>query len=242
MRLLVTSDFHLEFGTDPETEMSRMPEADVLVIAGDLYPMRSINHARDALNGFVERYGTVVYVPGNHDYYHTTDVGLVDTALKELEQELELRLIVLRPGVSAEIHGHRFLGGTMWFPDGPLNKVRRGMINDFSLIGGFEPWVYEQNRLFRELVSEKMGPGDIIISHHLPSFRSVAPQYVGDPGNCFFVSDEERLIVERQPKLWIHGHTHAAMDYQIGKTRVICNPRGYAHDSSEFDPNKIVEV
>jgi len=36
------------------------------------------------------------------------------------------------------------------------------------------------------------------------------------------------FILEHQPRLWIHGHTHESFDYKIGKTRVVCNPRGYA--------------
>ena len=44
--------------------------------------------------------------------------------------------------------------------------------------------------------------------------------------------------------LWIHGHTHESFDYEIGKTRVICNPRGYApiEINKEFKPDFNVEV
>ena len=43
-----------------------------------------------------------------------------------------------------------------------------------------------------------------------------------------FASNMDDFILEHQPRLWIHGHTHESFDYEIGKTRAVCNPRGYA--------------
>jgi hypothetical protein len=35
------------------------------------------------------------------------------------------------------------------------------------------------------------------------------------------------------------GHTHESFDYEIGKTRVVCNPRGYAstEENKGFRPD-----
>jgi hypothetical protein len=38
-----------------------------------------------------------------------------------------------------------------------------------------------------------------------------------------------------QIKLWTHGHTHDPFDYMVGKTRVVCNPRGYAGHDPQAD-------
>ena len=73
--------------------------------------------------------------------------------------------------------------------------------------------------------------GDVVVTHHLPSRRSVAPQFAGDPLNAFFLCDMERLILARQPLWWIHGHTHHPFDYQLGQTRVVANPRGYPSEA-----------
>ena len=35
-------------------------------------------------------------------------------------------------------------------------------------------------------------------------------------------------------KLWVHGHTHDEFDYKIGITRVVCNPRGYPKEKSNW--------
>jgi hypothetical protein len=53
----------------------------------------------------------------------------------------------------------------------------------------------------------------------------------------------KELIVAREPALWIHGHTHHAMDYRIGPTRILCNPLGYPHEANDgFDPRLTVEL
>lgn len=49
---------------------------------------------------------------------------------------------------------------------------------------------------------------------------------------------------ETSPDLRIQGHSHWTFDYQVGKTRIVGNARGY--DGREnvpgFDPAKVVEL
>jgi hypothetical protein len=49
------------------------------------------------------------------------------------------------------------------------------------------------------------------------------------------------------PRYWLRGHVHKSLDYTIGDTRVICNPRGYpgpggTRESPNFDPHLTIEV
>lgn len=72
---------------------------------------------------------------------------------------------------------------------------------------------------------------------------------VGGPGTgkthiataLAFVSDLSDVIERHQPKLWIHGHTHTRFDYDVGATRVVCNPRGYHHEQ-DYDPEMVIEL
>ena len=42
---------------------------------------------------------------------------------------------------------------------------------------------------------------------------------------------------------WIFGHTHLAFDERINGTRVVSNPRGYAHEWVDgFRPELTLEV
>ena len=51
-------------------------------------------------------------------------------------------------------------------------------------------------------------------------------------------------ILEHQPHLWIHGHTHESFDYELGNTRMVCNPRGCAstEENKAFRPDYTVEI
>jgi len=69
----------------------------------------------------------------------------------------------------------------------------------------------------------------VVISHHAPSEQSIAEWYKNDTlMNGAFHSKLDQFILDRpQIALWCHGHMHDPFDYQIGSTRVVCNPRGY---------------
>jgi hypothetical protein len=61
---------------------------------------------------------------------------------------------------------------------------------------------------------------------------------------CISITNLDSYIMETQPKLWIHGHTHESMDYFIDKTRIVCNPFGYWQydENRRFQENLIIEV
>jgi Icc-related predicted phosphoesterase len=97
--------------------------------------------------------------------------------------------------------------------------------------------------LHKEL-SRPFDGATVIVTHHAPSPRSIASRFCGDPLNSAFASNLDPLISRHEPSLWIHGHMHDSFDYTIGRTRVVCNPRGYFPDqlNSQFDPTFVVEV
>jgi Icc-related predicted phosphoesterase len=75
----------------------------------------------------------------------------------------------------------------------------------------------------------------VFVGHHTPSHQSIHEMYRGDYlMNGGYHSDLSEFILDHpQIVLWTHGHTHEPMDYMIGTTRVVCNPRGYAgHDKN----------
>ncbi len=72
---------------------------------------------------------------------------------------------------------------------------------------------------------------------------SVSDQWVGNPCNRWFITPEvQPLILDKQPRLWVHGHTHTAFDYFIGKTRVVCEPMGYPGEGVKFNPKKVIDL
>jgi len=79
----------------------------------------------------------------------------------------------------------------------------------------------------------------VVVTHHAPHSLSLPDGF--DLAHCY-ASDLSRLLHDRQPALWVHGHVHGHVDYQIGATRVVCNARGQADEPSGFGPTFTIDV
>jgi len=97
-----------------------------------------------------------------------------------------------------------------------------------------------------ERFAEPFDGKTVVVTHHAPSERSVAPKYAGQILNHAYFSHMDDMIEAAKPAIWVHGHVHSSFSYKIGETRVVCNPRGYplreGPENPEFDPQMAVEV
>ncbi len=243
----VLSDLHLEF---EEFEPPSV-EADLVILAGDIgVGVRGVRWAKEA---FGER--PVVYVPGNHEYYRNAIPALTEKLRIEAAGS---NVHVLGNGV-VEFGEISVLGSTLW-TDLALNgnstigaaAVADAMV-DFKLIRLSPQYrrlrpadtVVFHRRAVNWLRSELSSRGgeSIVVTHHAPSAKSLSPIYEGDPVNAAFASDLEPLVNEFKPSLWVHGHSHHSVDYCLGATRVLCNPRGYPDEQrGKFDPGLVIEI
>lgn len=243
MRLHILSDLHLDFHQDGGQEFLRHlnPDSiDVLVLAGDIVNMVRPAQASTVLNLLSRLYPQVVFVPGNHEFYGTTvqnSLGRLESITGSLSN-----FHWLKTGEPLVIDCRRFLGDTMWFQDTLDSHLYRHFLNDFTQIGGFEPWVYEQNGLFEHYLNGTLREGDIVVTHHLPSPACISPQYKKSALNRYFVHDMSSLIRKRKPALWIYGHTHSPADIKIGKTRVVSNPMGYPTEQEKVYEPLVIEL
>ena len=243
MKLHVLSDLHEEFGPFKLPRVDR----DVLVLAGD------VNCGRDALP-FLERAckdGYVIYVLGNHEYYHND----FDEVTRFWLVLVLINLFVLE-NRAAIIGNTRFVGATLWTDmnnrDPRTMRVVSMEMSDYSVIGKGASDLRPEDTiscfdrsvdfLKAELQKTFSGP-TVVVTHHMPSSKSVAPQFEGDLVNGAFFSALDELILKYQPAAWIHGHTHVSFDYHIGRTRVVCNPRGYSDgDNIDFKLDLVLRV
>jgi len=237
------SDLHFEFHADGGESFVRSLDprgVDVLVLAGDIAVAEAIPAALDL---FCRHFpGTqVVFVHGNHEFFG---------ADRESVLALTREAVAANPNLvwldceCREIAGRRFLGTPLWFPRHPLaDRLKRSMA-DFSEIRGYESWVYLENARAIAFLERELREGDVVVTHHLPSQRSVAPRYSSHPLNPFFVCDVEDLIVDRRPRLWLHGHTHCSVNCRVGETTIRCNPFGYVgyELNSAFSDALILDV
>jgi Icc-related predicted phosphoesterase len=245
MRILVLSDLHNEFLRSSRL-VAHQPPVDVVVLAGDIdLDCRGLEWARRT---FDKR---IIYVPGNHEFYGF-DFDATRERMKSAADLLGIDL--LDPGV-VEIDDTVFVGATLWTdfnlfenPEREMSIAMKGL-NDFRRIKGFSPvrslTRHEEERAFIESeLAKHRGRRCVVVSHHLPSWSSVAERYRGDKLSAAFASNLDAVIEREQPVLWIHGHTHDGFDYRLGETRVVCNPCGYPDDRDNpgFDLRMIVDV
>lgn len=232
MLLNVISDTHFEFMRDPEVFWAKFDRfaqrfelPKVLILAGDICQIGSRYEAlaKDTIARFCDRYSHVLYVLGNHESYGTSISETYEAILRWGFSNLRL----LRAGGNGYvIDGQRFLGGTMWYPDSEDDAFKYGF-PDYRCINRFEEEVYLEHELFLNCVANVMTKDDVVITHHLPSPMSTPTQFTHSPLNPYFVANIETQILEAQPKLFIHGHTHTPCSYRLGETQVYCNPMGY---------------
>jgi Icc-related predicted phosphoesterase len=242
LRIRIVSDLHLEFHPDGGQRLlstMNFRGSDALVVAGDLCDAKTIVRSFELLCGAF--LGPVIYVPGNHEYYGSSFSEVGD--LLASAEHTYPNLSVLN-NKTIHVSGQRILGTTLWFPDQPDNHRYEGMLNDFRMIHGFKEDVYIANVRARQFLEDEMQIGDIVVTHHLPSRKSVAERYKKSPFNRFFVTPLDTLILQRQPTLWVHGHTHDSVDYHLSHTRVVCNPFGYlGYELNDgWDAEKNVEI
>lgn len=242
---------------------------DVVVLAGDInVPLTS------SLRWIADRFAgvPVVAVAGNHDFYSNPDDPFTMTEMRKRGLDLAAALgIHLLDDSSVEIAGVRFAGGTLWsdFMSVGYGNIRakiaeaagrfgmtdyRAIKRESSLHPGKRKRIrpedtiaaHRNTRAFLE--SELARPHDgpnVVVTHHVPHPGSLDASR-GCRLDWCYASDLSLLIEETAPDLWLHGHIHRAVDYDIGGTRVISNPRGYVFDAAErnngFDPGRVIEI
>lgn len=240
MDALVASDLHFEFHKDNGVSfVDSMPDAELLLCAGDLSNAEGIENALYLL---CQKFPEVIFVAGNHEFYGST-IGVVRRKIRKLAKDEVNNLHFLDNDV-VEIGGRRFAGTTMWFRKKPnIGWLHRHM-NDFHHIIGATDQVYEENEIALEFLDREVDSETIVITHHLPSDLAVDEKYEGSKLNVFFVCDMDELICEKQPPLWIHGHTHESVDVTLDQTRILCNPFGYAgHEiNPRYDEQCLVSI
>ena len=240
MKAQYASDLHIEWHRDGGKGLIREMQsgANVLVLAGDI---ASASKIKEVLRRFCNNYEYVVYVPGNHEYYGS-NFEKVNKELADAGEDND-NLHVLQEQ-SVEIEGQRFVGTTLWFEEKPDNVCHEQGLDDFFQIKGFKDWVYDLNRKAMQWLRDEIKPGDIVVTHHLPSKQSTPARFADSEINRFFVCDVEDIMRDTKPAFWIHGHTHDTCNYRLFDTRVVCNPFGYVGYKSNamFDPKAILEL
>jgi Icc-related predicted phosphoesterase len=253
MRIALLSDIHLSVNALPFPDV----DADIVVLAGDISrPAAAIEWAKSCPL-------PVVYVAGNHEFYGSDLISTYEH-LNRLSQGTQIHVLER----SEYLHnGVRFLGCTLWSDyrlfDSAEDRAQgvdlaTKLMRDFTHIkispdfpDLFSPAVSQLVFLqtvawLEDCFTRDRTTPTVVVSHFAPTRLSISPLFENSPINASFVSDLEDRINVWQPALWLHGHTHGSFDYAVGKTRVICNARGYAkngvNENPEFNGSYVIDL
>lgn len=229
MILRYMSDLHLEFSGFTPIEA----EADIVVLAGDIgMHTRGLEWAaRTFLNT------PVIYVAGNHELYDA-EIDSMHHKLRERAKALGIHFL---ENDEITINSVRFLGATLWTDYALFGCAEKCMkaaqysLNDHYAIRMPNGQLFQPEDALRrhhasrsflhKALHETHAGKTVVVTHHAPSIQSSADRFKNDLVTAAFASNLEFLMDKCD--VWIHGHTHNRVTYQVDKCQVACNPRGY---------------
>lgn len=210
--------------------------ADILVMAGDIAPLRGLNHwdkadqlvwfRRDFL-GFVESHPETefVFIAGNHDFW--------GERLMPTDKTMPKNAHYLKDS-GCEVKGVKFWG-TPWVP----------------YIGSFRRWAFESSTQMMDRQFGLIPEGiDVLVTHTPPVIEGAGVDKVNEYDRVLMFGARHlgsleltRAILEKKPKVSLFGHIHTGTHGEtvLGETRC-CNvsllDEGY---TMKYDPT-IVEI
>jgi len=282
MKIKLVSDLHLEFS---DINIQNDNNYDLLILGGDIciaqdlhdFPVENIRTSamlemlstrqlkaqrfRDFFKRCSFQFPHVIYIMGNHEFYHGKFYAAIDYMREECSKYANVYMLEQDTKIIDDVV---FVGGTLWSNMNKRDPLTMSaipsMMNDFRVIRndhrGYscmspQDAVVRHDRTLNyiKMCVEKYSDNKcVVVGHHSPSFRSLNPEYASDNlMNGGYHSDLSEFILDHpQIVLWTHGHTHHAFDYTIGETRIVCNPRGYDNDgyseNTGWNPGLVLEI
>jgi len=271
MRIAEMSDLHLEFPGGIDELIKGLPDADVLLLPGDICVAKYLSEARTDkesrahkknvaafFDAASKKYENILYCFGNHEAYGYNVRDARPNISEFLKDYPNVRIMENEHLWIGKFPEYVFLGATLWtdFNEGDpttLHQIKYEL-NDYQIMQSvpgktFQPEdAYELHKTSRAWLEEKIKEFAqlkvIVFTHMSPSKQSTHPRFKTEFITNGAYSSNLESLMSPNVKLWFHGHTHDNYDYMINTTRVICNPRGYAHyqENLKFNPGMVIEI
>ena len=253
MKIQYASDLHLEM-QDNLNYIKNHPLpviGDILVLAGDIYYLDnpSITHLQ-FWDWCADHFQYTIMVPGNHEYYNYSNI---------LERGNSWHWM-LRNNVgyfqnkAVRIGDVTFFLTTLWSViTNPNKTIVRSSLNDYYRIKcGKRLLTPDDINAFHMKCLDFLDKGlesdekhKVVVSHHVPARRCVAPRYLDSPLTDAFCANLDKFIELKDIDAWIYGHSHTNIDISIGNTRILCNQLGYVNhprEGADFCPGRVLEI
>lgn len=244
VKILTLSDLHTEFGRHDLSfrDVAEREQPAAIVLTGDIG--NGLDAVYWAATAFPETI-PVALVPGNHEYFRV-ELEATLKAMRRAAEDTPNVSILDRDVLALETpEGNiRILGTTLWTDfawRGAASRLHAMMIagmqmKDYKLIGYQDRLLTPEDTLtFHErdlawLDHELRKPfhgATIVATHHAPSSVCSHPRHGDKLVHAAYISNLDGFILEHQPALWLHGHTHWPVDDMVGFTRIVSRQMGY---------------
>lgn len=275
MAFLLASDLHCEFAPF-DFPVFDTDKDDVLILAGDIGVVGTPSSFA-CVKPWIPRFKHTIMIQGNHEPYGESILRVLPKQKEIFKDQIATGKLSVVNNEVIRVDNVSYICATLWtnyYGGNPIiMQTVRGALNDYKYIrtGNYgDPYlrrinphdllnehIISKDFIFTNIEKEKAaGQKTVVVTHHGCSTKSIHAQYQGDPVNWGYVSDLELRIVDAQPDIMVHGHTHHSFDYMIGNTRVVVNPRGYAreihrlgkptgeyvNENEEFNPTLRIEI
>jgi Icc-related predicted phosphoesterase len=237
---------HLDIGRDA-VYTGDFPDADVMVLAGDiaqvnfLIPGMVDSYLHDNVSKFIHavsaKYKKVLWIPGNHEYYDSS-INQAELIVDKWLKSNNIDNVVFSSKHTEVIDNVKFIMATLWTDLNNSNPIDMNNVswslNDYRKImhdGGYlRPFhtvdIHRDHKNFiRANLAELHDKSTVVITHHAPN--SLSDDTVSAFAAAYCCRDMDDIIYIHAPDIWIHGHTHKKVEYELYDTVVVSNPRGY---------------
>lgn len=239
-----------------------VPDADIAVVLGDIsdHVEANIDWCADQILPHMP----VIYVPGNHDLYQRC----INGCTQGLRRYAAQRGVVYLETDSIVLEGVRFVGGLLWSdlelwaPEDPIERaaeLERRFVDfadksdyvriysdkasgRFMTPQGSRARFHETLSYIEKVLKTPFSGETVVLTHFPIHVGSIQPEYIGNPQQPRYISHRPTLIEEAQPAMWLHGHTHLAVNYRVGRTLIANNPCGYSHEGTGFKWDLVHEL
>lgn len=248
VKFQIASDLHIEHRkiTDPLQYIN--PTADNLILAGDIGCLYKYNQLNKFLTTICPLFETVIYVPGNAEYYKNnkcipTKMKYLFDRLKTIQNNIPNLYILDRNSI--RIDNVCIIGCTLW--SNPNVKVPSFIVR----IQGMNTNVYTKKHLRDLKYIQKMikycqrkSVKLLVVTHHCPSYSVITGRKPKDKFISLYATALDHLLNSNSVHTWVAGHIHQNFDkITEGGTRLVSNQLGKPRDQvSTFVKDFVIEV
>lgn len=254
MKIQYASDLHLEFRENWRILRQEEPmdvRGDVLVLAGDIGYLGDDNYCTHPFWDWAsENFRQVIVALGNHEFYKYYNLQTMhDGLIGEIRPNVHYYYNkVIRIDKDIDI-----IVSTLWAhidlkdayqTEHSVTDFHRIMYGEDLLT--FSEFNKEHQRCLDFIVrsvAESNAKHKVLVTHHVPSFQLMSPEFGGSRINGAFTVELANYIERSGIDYWIYGHSHRNIDKIIGKTHCVSNQFGYAfhNEHVSFNRKKFIE-